>query len=48
MRFEVEYRNAKRPWDHYISLKENRNTVRMALEEKYGYDTKSIRQYFVF
>jgi hypothetical protein len=43
---EVEYRNTKRRWDDYVSWKENRNPARMALEEKYGYDTKSMLHVF--
>lgn len=46
IRREIEYRDTKKRWDDYISWKENRNPKRMALEEKYGYDTKSIQNVF--
>lgn len=40
IRRELEYRKAKQSWDNYISWKTNRNSERMALEEKYKFDTK--------
>jgi len=46
IRREVEYRDTKKRWDDYISWKENRNPARMELEEKYGFDTKSMLHVF--
>lgn len=40
MQKERQYVGAKRQWDQYQNWKENRNKMRSALEEKYGYDTK--------
>lgn len=46
IRREIEYRNAKKRWDNYISWKENRNPKRRELEEKYGVDTKAVSHVF--
>ena len=46
VRRELSYRDAKRQWDNYLSWKNNRNPHRMALEEKYGYDTKHAMHFF--
>jgi hypothetical protein len=46
IRREVAYRDSKKRWDDYISWKTSRNPARMLLEEKYGYDTKSILHVF--
>jgi len=37
---ELDYYLRKRTWKQYQSWKKNRNTVRAALEEKYGFDVK--------
>lgn len=37
---ERRYIAAKRDWEHYLEWKRNRNPVRAALEEKFGFDTK--------
>jgi hypothetical protein len=43
---EIEYRDAKKKWDNYVSWRDNRNPKRRELEAKYGYDTKSILHVF--
>lgn len=43
---ELDYRNAKKRWDDFISWRDNRNPARRQLEEKFGYDTKSILHVF--
>lgn len=37
---ERAYRDTKRDWDNYVSWRDNRNTARQALEDRFGYDTK--------
>jgi uncharacterized protein len=37
---ELEWRDARKNWEHYQTWRQNRNPARSALEEKHGYDTK--------
>lgn len=43
---EIEYRDAKKKWDDFVSWRDSRNPQRRELEEKYGYDTKAILHVF--